>query len=222
MTILACVCSSSIVPFLLFTTARSSPAIHAHPSHGDDHRGRTNHHDRRQPHRHGGGAVTPLSSRLRPRLRPPARQLASTLAPAPPGLRGNFSGGCRAFETWPRQPRDFRAWNAGALGSGVANVGNTISGLYNTSIVESGDASFNPACCTTAWAIHDPNFGLANVGGNNVGGANAGIFNGLGKPKDYNIGFGNLGGDNLGFAHAGSYNIGFANTGSNNLGSRTR
>ncbi|WP_425168858.1 PPE family protein [Mycobacterium tuberculosis] len=36
-----------------------APAIHAHPSHGDDHRGRTNHHDRRQPHRHGGGRQHP-------------------------------------------------------------------------------------------------------------------------------------------------------------------
>ncbi len=198
-------------------------AIH-HPSHGDVTVERTSHHDRRQPHR-GGGGVSIRSSDSGPGLRehrkPPAVVEGTNNAGA--GAASGFglaAAALRAFGTWPRQPRDFRRsfGNVGAPGSGVANVSNSISEFWHD--VESGDTSaFAFRLLAPQRGHHDPQLRVAakrrRTGtmsavqkrpGAVMGAAWATIF-----------GAGNLG-DNWASPTRGSHNIGFTVI----LASRTR
>ncbi|ETZ96588.1 pentapeptide repeats family protein [Mycobacterium kansasii 732] len=84
--------------------------------------------------------------------------------------------------------------NVGVLGSGVLNLGDGVSGWFNTI----------------------PSMG-SGVG--NVGEQLAGLFSaGPGGPSVFNLGLGNQGGLNLGHANVGDFNLGGGNVGDHNVG----
>ncbi|AIH62624.1 hypothetical protein IU13_21810, partial [Mycobacterium tuberculosis] len=82
--------------------------------------------------------------------------------------------------------------NVGALGSGVTNVGHTVSGFYNASALDLVTPAFASGLMRDGMGTMTLNLGLANLGSNNAGFGNTGIFDvGVANLGNYNIGFGN-------------------------------